>query len=259
MLWANRLQPALGAALKHLGLSVLVAALAAALVFGLWYPSPYGTLAGGFALFGLIVAVDVVCGPLLTLVVFDRRKPRRELVRDIGIIVALQLAALLYGLYSVIQARPIYLAYEGNRFRVVSVADVDASKLSEALPEFRSFSYSGPRLIGAKLTEATDPNFKDSVLLSMAGLHPSFRPERWVPYESLRTQLLEALAPIATLKSKHPQALASIDEALTKQGLAEADAGYLPVDAFKADPPNWVAIVDRSSGMPKAFLPLDGW
>ena len=36
----ERLQPALRAALLHLCASALVAALAAALVFGLWYPAP---------------------------------------------------------------------------------------------------------------------------------------------------------------------------------------------------------------------------
>ena len=196
----ERLQPALRAALLHLCASALVAALAAALVFGLWYPAPYGALAGGFALFTLVVAVDVVCGPLLTLVVFDRRKPRAELARDIGMIAVLQLAALAYGLYSVAQARPIYLAYEGNRFRVVSLADVDPHKLSGAPPEFRSPGYGGPRLVGARLTEATDPNFQQSIVESLQGLHPSFRPERWVPYESQRASLQAELKPLAALK-----------------------------------------------------------
>ena len=82
--------PALGAAAKHLGASAVVAAVVAWLVFGLWYPAPYAALAGGFALFGLVVMVDAVCGPLMTLVVFDRRKPCSELARDIGIIVTLQ-------------------------------------------------------------------------------------------------------------------------------------------------------------------------
>ncbi len=46
-----------------------IAALAAALVFLVWYPSPYSTLAGGTGLFLLIVSVDVVMGPALTAVV----------------------------------------------------------------------------------------------------------------------------------------------------------------------------------------------
>lgn len=255
----ERLRSALKATLKHLVASVLVAALCAGLVFGLWYPCPYGKLAGGFALFGLMVTVDVVCGPLLTLVVFNPKKPRSELVRDVGVVVLLQLAALAYGVYSAAQARPIFLAYEGNRFRVVSMADVDTSKLSLALPEFQSPGYTGPKLVGTKLTEATDPNFKESITLSMQGYHPSFRPERWVSYESLLSQLQESLQPIATLKTKHPDATAQIVDALKKNNLKDDEAGYLPLDAEKANPADWVVIVERSSGQPKAFLPLDGW
>ena len=256
---AQRIKPALKAAFKHLGISALIAALAAWLVFGLWYPSPYDKLAGGIALFGIMVVVDVICGPLLTLVVFNPNKPRSELVRDISLIVLVQLAALSYGMYSAAKARPVYLAYEGNRFRVVSMADIDTSKLTDTLPEFRSQSYTGPRLIGAKLTEATDPNFKESIMLSMQGLHPSFRPARWVAYETLIPQLQETLHPIATLKAKHPHETAQIDNILTANGLTDESAGYLPLDAEKASPADWVVIVERSTGQPKAFLPLDGW
>ena len=253
------MKSALGASVKHLMLSLLVAALAAGLVFWLWYPPPYGALAGGFTLFTLVVSVDVICGPLLTLVVFDRRKPHRELLRDIGLVVLLQLSALTYGLYSVAQARPIFLAYEGNRFRVVSMADVGASKLPNALPQFRAPGYTGPRLVGAKLAEETDPNFKDSIILSMQGLPPAFRPDRWVPYDSLLPQLKAALISVATLKAKHPEAVAEIETAIAQHQLTDETAGYLPLDAAKADPLNWVVIVSRSTGQPMAFLPLDGW
>lgn len=255
----DRLKPALGAALRHLGLSALVASLAAALVFGVWYPTPYGALAGGFSLFTILVIVDVVCGPMLTLVVFDQRKPRRELICDIGLIVLLQLGALAYGLYSVAQARPIFLAFEGNRFRVVSMADVDKDKLSDALPEFRSLGYTGPRLVGAKLADATDPQFKDSILMSMQGFHPAFRPERWVPYQSLLLQLQAELASMSTLKAKNPHAINRIDQELSAHGLTEETAGYLPLDSEKANPADWIAMVDRRTGQPVALLPLSGW
>ena len=66
-----RFQAALKAALVHLSGSLLVAVMAASLVFGLWYPYPYRELSGGRDLFFLVVAVDVVCGPLLTLVLFN--------------------------------------------------------------------------------------------------------------------------------------------------------------------------------------------
>ena len=48
-IWKDKLR----AAGIHLGLSLLVAALAAALVFGVWYPYPYREISGGRALFDL--------------------------------------------------------------------------------------------------------------------------------------------------------------------------------------------------------------
>lgn len=255
----KRLRPALFATLKHLMFSMLVASLAALLVFGLWYPAPYHVLAGGLALFGILVAVDVVSGPLLTLVVFDRKKSRPVLVRDIAIIVLLQLTGLAYGLYSVAQARPLFLAYEGNRFRLVSMADVDETQLGKAPPQFQVPSLRGPQLIGAKLAGANDADFQSSVMLSMQGLHPAFRPERWVAYESLLPELKLALQPIESLKGKHPDAGAEIDATLASHALTSETAGYMPLEAEKANPVNWVVIVERASGQPKAFLPLDGW
>jgi hypothetical protein len=67
--WKDRLQ----ASAAHFALSLLVAALAAALVFGVWYPYPYREISGGRELFFIIVAVDVVMGPLLTFAVFNRK------------------------------------------------------------------------------------------------------------------------------------------------------------------------------------------
>ncbi len=48
--------------------SVMVATMAAWVVFTVWYAYPYRELSGGRELFLLVVSADVVCGPLLTLV-----------------------------------------------------------------------------------------------------------------------------------------------------------------------------------------------
>ncbi len=64
---SSRLPFATHYALRHLGISVAVALLSAALVFGLLYPAPYRAMLGVGPIFLLVLAVDVVCGPLLTL------------------------------------------------------------------------------------------------------------------------------------------------------------------------------------------------
>ncbi|MEZ5719707.1 MAG: hypothetical protein R3E55_15010 [Burkholderiaceae bacterium] len=45
-----------------------------------WYPWPYDEFSGGRSLFLMLIGVDVVCGPLLTLLLVTETKPRRLLV-----------------------------------------------------------------------------------------------------------------------------------------------------------------------------------
>src|ERR1043165_7159180 len=79
MITPTRMRAASRAAVIHLGFSALVGLTTAAIVFGLWFPYPYRDVAGGQYLFMLLVSVDVVCGPLLTMVLFSPLKSRREL------------------------------------------------------------------------------------------------------------------------------------------------------------------------------------
>lgn len=254
---ADRVSVAVAASLKHLVGSLVVALVCSALVFGVWYPYPYDELVGGRELFLLVISVDVVSGPLLTLIVFDRSKPRRELWRDIGTVVLIQLAALGYGVASVIQARPVFLAFEGNRFRVVRVPDIEFSDIARAPEDLQRLSLTGPRLIGARLAQPTEPDFLSSIQLSMRGVHPSFRPERWVDYDSQRESVAREAKPLSELRHKHPTQNPTINEAIRRTGLSEQWLGYLPLMAGRHT--DWVVVVNRRDGEPKAFLPLDGW
>jgi len=62
------------AAQIHLGISAMIAALVVWIMLYLWYPEPYFRVSGGQTLLLLLIGVDVVIGPLLTLIVFDPRK-----------------------------------------------------------------------------------------------------------------------------------------------------------------------------------------
>lgn len=254
---SERIRPALRAGFKHLLVSLLVASAAAALVFGIWYPSPYGEIAGGQGIFFLLVAVDVICGPLLTMVIYNPLKPRAELMRDIGLVVLIQLGALGYGLNSVMQARPVWLAFEGSRYRVVSLPDIDHSNMAQASPEFRDLGLTGPRLIGVRLADPTDPEFPRSIELSMQGLHTAFRPGRWVAYESQRQQVINGAKGLSRLLERHPDKRALVDAAVQRSGLPLRSLGYWPLDARHRT--DWVVMVNLNDGQPVDYLPVDGW
>lgn len=251
-----RYKAALKAASLHFGASIGVALLAAALVFGVWYPYPYRELAGGRELFLLIVLVDVVCGPLLTMVMFNPKKPRWELTMDLGFVAMIQVAALLYGVYTLAMARPIYLVYEVDRFRVVSVADVQEGELRPELGGLHRVPWWGPKTIGVRAPRDGEETLK-SLDLSLQGNEPSARPDWWVPYEENRQQAKARAQSIEVLKQKHPAQKNVLEKAVWETGRKESDLKWLPLTGFKSS--EWVALVDAVTADVVGFAPIDGF
>lgn len=242
-------------ALKHLAVSALVALACALLVFLVWYPFPFSRIAGGRELFTIVVVVDVIAGPLLSFVVYNPAKPRRELWRDLGVIFLVQALALGYGVYSVSQARPVWLAFEGDRFRAVAVPDIDPAQLHEAPDALRSLSWRGPRVVGVRLLTNDHPDYLKSLELALAGNHPAFRPSRWVPFETQRAQAVAALKPIDELRRLRPERAGALAAAVARTGLPEAQLGWLHLASQRLD--EWIVLARRSDGEPAGYLNLD--
>lgn len=241
----------------HLLGSACVAALAACLVFVLWYPSPYATMAGGAGLFLLITGVDLVMGPLITFAIFDRqRKPWTELRRDLLIVVLLQLAALGYGLYVMHTVRPVALALENARFRVVTAQEVVLGELPTAQPAFQKLSHTGPVTINTALPATAEEQF-DSVTQALAGHDIGTRPKFWRGWDdNARARAKSMAKPVESLRKHYTQRTAELDAALQRTGRAEAQLRYIPVLARYGD---WVAFIDANSGDIVGFAPFDGF
>jgi len=106
-----------------------------------------------------VVLVDLVAGPTLTLIVSNPAKPRRELARDIAIIVTVQLAALVYGTATLWSGRPLYYTFSVNRLELVQASDIDNAERALALRQNPSLApnwYSRPRWIWAPLPDDAD-------------------------------------------------------------------------------------------------------
>lgn len=247
------------AALFHFLGSVLVAAMAAVLVFLVWYPHPYGLLSGGLKLFLILVAVDVVCGPLLTLVLFNPRKPRRELITDMSLVVLIQLMALAYGMHTVHQARPLFLVHEIDRFRVISLSDYNGDDVSRELSalatNIRPRWTGGPVTVGIR-NPASSEERKEVMLDSVfGGRDYSQRPEFYIPYDTdYRDKALARAKLLATFIEKYPETGAEAVDLLKRANLPLEHAKFLPV-LHKQE---WVAVMDAQARI-IGFLPGDGF
>lgn len=247
--WLDRMR----AASIHTALSAVVAFCAAALVFLVWYPYPYREISGGRELFTLVVSVDVVLGPLLTFAVFDRRKPRRELMIDLGIIVMMQFTGLAYGLYTVALARPVHLVWEIDRMRVVHMTDIPDELLAKAPPDLRTLPLTGPTLLAVRPFSNSNERM-EVTMAAVGGVMIGARPDLWQPYAAAAKRIRESAKPVSELKMRFPRRTADIDAVLLRKHLTEAHVLWLPLAGRKDF---WTIFISSDTLLPVAYLPLD--
>src|ERR1700676_2326311 len=140
----------------HLSASVtLLTLILGALCLG-WYRWPGWYLTGALHVLVIVAIVDLALGPSLTFIVGNPRKQRRALARDIGVIVAVHLAGLVYGAATLWLARPLYYPFSVDRLQMVQASDLEAREIALARqqnPALAPHWYSLPRWIWAPLPE----------------------------------------------------------------------------------------------------------
>jgi len=245
----------LHAAGVHLCASLAVAAFAAVLVFWLWYPYPYREISGGRELFLIVIAVDVILGPLITLAIFNVSKPLRELRLDLVVVALIQLAGLGYGLWTVSLARPAHLVFEIDRFRVVHAVDIPENLLGKAPPGVEVMPLSGPTMLAVRPFRDEAEKF-DATMVALRGVALGVRPDLWQPYAEAQPAVLKAARPVAELKARFPARSAEIDALLKELGRQPAGTLWLPMASRKVF---WTAFVDATTAQVVGFLPLDSF
>ena len=238
----------------HLLISAALAALAAGLVFGLWYPGIFRQVAGGRDLFLLVTGVDVVLGPLLTFAVFNLKKGWRHLRRDLAVIGAIQFAALVYGLTTVYEVRPVAMVFETDRFRTITATQVEVSELPKARPDYRRLPLTGPWLLGAREASPGDER-NDALQRSLEGFDRAQRPQFWQPYSASAQDALARARPLSALFTKYPDRADEVKAVLSQLKLDANNARFLPLMGRGGD---WVVILD-DAGRLVHYLPLDGF
>ena len=249
--WGDRLK----ASGIHLGISLVVAALAALLVFGIWYPYPYREISGGRELFLLVITVDVILGPLITLAVFNRKKPRSELRRDLAIVALLQLGALGYGLWTVYVARPVHIVFEIDRFRVVHAIDVPEELLSKTPAGIAALPITGPTTLSVRPFKNSTESM-DATMAALQGLNLGARPDLWQTYDLGKPDVLKVAKPAALLKTRFASQSRDIDAVLAKVNRTAENTAFVPLAGRKSF---WTVFLDPQTAEIVAYMPLDSF
>lgn len=238
----------------HLILSALVAFTLVLLVVALWYPAPYFAAMGGATLLRLLIGVDVILGPLITLIIFDPQKPR--LKWDLAAIAAMQIAALAAGAYIMFDARPVFTVFTGDRFEVVPANSIDDASRVRAAPEFLALPLGGPRVVGAH--PPTDARERVDITFSaiQGGPDIAYMPHLYHAYADVAADAGRRARPLAQLARRGAGEALLVRGYLDAAGRPDGAVGFLPVRARNQD---FAMIVDRKTGEIVGSLRINPW
>jgi hypothetical protein len=235
----------------HLLISAALAVVTLILLLKVWYPPPLFSAEGGNDLLFILIGVDVVIGPLITLIIFKAGKP--SLRMDLTVIALLQLGALIYGGYVMFVARPVYVVLVLDAFETVRANDLDPADVAQARrPEYQSLPLTGPLMVSVDLP-------KDMALLraliadsQKGGKGVQHLPKYYVPYAEARTQALGQSQPVQKLLKGDTHFSKQLEKHIAETGRKAADLNYLPLQTRRG----WGAVLmDAKAGDVVKLLP----
>jgi hypothetical protein len=233
----------------HLLISAGIAAAVLAVMLAIWFPGPLFTAGGGNDLLMILVSVDVVIGPAITLAVY--RQGKRGMKFDFVVIAALQISALAYGMHIVYLARPGFIVFVKDQFQVSAVVDIEPEEYAKAkLPQFSHPPLGGPLYAYAEMP--TDPKERNEITFAaLAGNDMEVFPKLFTPYEAHTQEVLKEAWTLAKMREFEPAEAKIVDAWLAGSGLKDADLRYVRLKARRA----WVAVlIDAKTAAPLKML-----
>ena len=236
----------------HLLISILVVgSILLALLFT-WYPPAIMGISKADKLIYLLAGVDIVIGPLLTLIVFKTGKP--SLKFDLSVIALLQICALSFGLYTIWQSRPVFMVAADDRFYLVFANEIDPEALSLA----KEKEYSSLSLTGAKLVSASAP--VDLSKTISFGSIPDIQnqPQYFGKYEKYAEALMEQSLPvIADKNNATPKSITSAARKWAeKNNMKPESLRYVPINSSRG---SGIMIMEIAGKKPLAALNVNPW
>lgn len=232
--------------ISHLVVSLCIALLAMSIIFYVWYPSPLSDAVGVTHIFYIMIAIDVIIGPVLGFIVYKEGK--KTLKFDLAVIVLLQICAFLYGFNSIFQGRPVYIVDTGNYFELVRNNDLILEHAKEALPEYKKASWGKPRFVRIKLSENLETRNKDMFDELMGHISIARKPERYIEFKKINIKSIE---PIGDLNKYNAE------QTVKSKILSYPEAdGWLPL---KANAKDMVVLVNKKEGNVIQIVDLRPW
>lgn len=235
--------------LGHLGLSLSLALIILMWVFFCWYPSPLAKAVGVTHIFLMMLAIDVIVGPVLGFIVYKEGK--KTLKFDLSVIILIQLSALCYGVYSIGQGRPAWLVYNVDRFELVRNNEIIDQNIQRAKPEYQYPSWFKPQYVATVFAQDIKTRNDDMFAEALGGISLAQKPERYVALSEVKQQIQQRAQSLNELNQFN--AKQDTDKILNQY--PEADS-WVPLKASSVD---MVVLMNKEKGQVVKIIDLRPW
>lgn len=235
--------------LIHGLISISIALLVIGLVFFIWYPAPLAKAVGVTHIFLMMLAIDVILGPLLTLLVFKEGK--KTLFFDLTIIVILQVSALSYGLWTISQGRPVWLVFNVDRFDNVRVNEIDNRNITKAQQQYQNPSWFYPQWVSASAPKNVEENNKITFESVFSGIDIAQRPNLYSPLSNQTNRLQQKAIHLKELYKYNDKSLVKSTLSIYPQA-----TGYVPLKANAVD---MTVLINKEKGEVVKIVDLRPW
>ncbi len=213
----------------HFACSLLVFSIFLYVLLKLWYPSPFFSASGGWQGIRIVALVDLVIGPLLTLVVYKPTKPAKELRTDISIIVLFQLLALGWGIYTVYNQRPVAAVFWEDRFYTVPATALESQGIS--LDRLRQFSKTTPAYIFVERPATREGWDRVVDRAQNQNIPPHHQIELYRPLRDHLEEVYRYNLDIEDIIQNNPEMKTQIQAILDETGTQLADNRYIGLES----------------------------
>ncbi|MBJ9901249.1 TfpX/TfpZ family type IV pilin accessory protein [Acinetobacter bereziniae] len=234
----------------HLTISLAIALFFIAVVFFIWYPAPLAKAVGVTQIFLMLIVIDVVIGPFLTLLVYKEGK--KTLKMDLAVIILIQTFALGYGVFNIAQGRPAWIVYDNaGRFDLVRNNEIETGDIAQAQKAYQKASWLKPQIVALKKEKSIETQNKQLFEDLSKGIIPTMHPERYTKLSDAKIELLQNSEKIDVLTNFNTKE--AVDKTLNQYPTADA---WLPLKSTNVD---MVVLINKEKGEVVKIVDLRPW
>lgn len=235
--------------LSHLLISFFIAFLVVGLVFFIWYPTPLAIAVGVTHIFLMMLAIDVIIGPVLGVLIYKEGK--KTLKIDLTIIITIQIIFLCYGIHGIEQGRPVWIAYNVDRFELIRKNEIIADDITQALPQFQQVTWLSPQWVGVELSKNKKQREEDMFTEVLAGISLAQKPERYVKFNQAKPKIKQRAKDLKELVQYNDRK--RVQQILAKYPQTTA---FIPLKSNSVD---MTVLVNKNTGEVVKIVDLRPW